>query len=449
MSLALCITSIIAPFLASGADGHAYSEDDVQDIHYYLNRPYICYKTKAYDKYCWVDNRKNDPDGIPANRKSWHECAEMCTTGKRWCTFIVYYPITGGCYFPADCDDMRPSANGAQVIYGIETTDRTRDCISLDFEPNLNSKLVPKWTPDTCTDFHPGCQKIGGQCNTRYLENVCPKSCDACEIRDATHVLYTTADEGVLTDNTDYLFLTPNKSYYVKIEILRNDLGQASEYATGIEVNGVSVGQCHPDGGDYDCTFFTCYEDVKIHTDNTGRVDMKVSLTGHSHDCDCDIKTWECERESAVLIGGRKAMTAVARFTFTEDLDDDVPTGEWRTIWSCTSPPNLSASYNYDFSLHEHKDDISAIRICTANNEMDCVTSEDSTVLARVRAGYRKAQDLNNGCNLACIKSKWEGPENRLQQLVNTCRIVTWSTTRAAMAMDCISVQTTAGGVMR
>ena len=50
--------------------------------------------------------------------------------------------------------------------------------------------------------------------------------------------------------------VTPNELFAVTVEILRNDLGSASERVTAIRIDGVKIGDCNPDGGDYDCTFF-------------------------------------------------------------------------------------------------------------------------------------------------------------------------------------------------
>jgi len=109
--------------------------------------------------------------------------------------------------------------------------------------------------------------------------------------------------------------VTPNVAYKVSFEILRNDLGDSHEYVTDVKVDGQSLGACHPDGGDFDCTFFTCPFSTSTVTSSSGTVALEIHIIGHSWDCDCDKSTWECSRENTVA--GRTKMTAVGRFTFT------------------------------------------------------------------------------------------------------------------------------------
>merc|ERR1712070_776653 len=116
-------------------------------------------------------------------------------------------------------------------------------------------------------------------------------------------------------DNKGSVQLNPNTQYAVSFEILRNDLGSASEYVTDVIVGKKSLGSCNPDGGDYDCTFFDCPFGEILVNSGDGLVDLNVKITGHSYDCDCDKSTWECSMEGKVA--GRTQMTAVGRFTFT------------------------------------------------------------------------------------------------------------------------------------
>ena len=105
--------------------------------------------------------------------------------------------------------------------------------------------------------------------------------------------------------------------YTVEMDILRNDLSGASEYVIDVTLDGVSVGGCNPDGGDYDCTFFSCpmaTPDLMIYT-ASGEIAVNMQFQGHSWDCDCDMDTWECSKESTVA--DRTAMSAVGRFFLT------------------------------------------------------------------------------------------------------------------------------------
>jgi len=108
--------------------------------------------------------------------------------------------------------------------------------------------------------------------------------------------------------------------YKINTEVLRNDLASGSERVNRILVNGVNLGGCNPDGGDYDCTFFNCFSSPMFFTATSTEVVIRVTYQGHSWDCDCDTTTWEsgdssCSKEKT--IAGRTPMSAVARFTFT------------------------------------------------------------------------------------------------------------------------------------
>jgi hypothetical protein len=110
-------------------------------------------------------------------------------------------------------------------------------------------------------------------------------------------------------------FVIGNSYKVDSVEVLRNDLGHASEYVTSIKLAGVEVGACHPDGGDYDCTFFNCRKSHTF-TAQSANPNFEVSVKGHSRDCDCDTNTWECSKEKTVA--GRTPMNIVARVTVSE-----------------------------------------------------------------------------------------------------------------------------------
>merc|ERR1712224_463342 len=129
-------------------------------------------------------------------------------------------------------------------------------------------------------------------------------------------MVYTTEAQGTWADFKGTATLVPNVAYSVKFELLRNDLGAASEKASDILVDGTSLGECNPDGGDYDCTFFNCpVPSGTTITSVTGIVQLRMKMQGHSSDCDCDETSWQCSRTNSVA--GRTAMTAVGRYTFT------------------------------------------------------------------------------------------------------------------------------------
>ena len=107
-------------------------------------------------------------------------------------------------------------------------------------------------------------------------------------------------------------------TYYVKAEVLRNDLEQSEEHVRSITLDGreLFANGCNPDGDDFDCTFFECplLKGFAI-TSTTGTIAVKMDFRGHSRDCDCDLSTWVCRKEDTVK--GLTPMEAVARFTLT------------------------------------------------------------------------------------------------------------------------------------
>ena len=130
------------------------------------------------------------------------------------------------------------------------------------------------------------------------------------------HMVY---GEGASTKSTyeSTINVAPNLDYEVKIEVLRNDLGSSDERVSKITVDGVAIGDCNPDGGDYDCTFFNCRDTIQneVVFSETGLIRVALTYQGHSWDCDCDKETWECSKENQVPT--RTPMTAAARITLT------------------------------------------------------------------------------------------------------------------------------------
>ena len=92
---------------------------------------------------------------------------------------------------------------------------------------------------------------------------------------------------------TQHVAVEAGMVYEVAVEILRNDLGDASEKVAWIKIDDQEItgGEgCKPDGGDYDCTFFACPEPkVPRHTATSSSMKIELNLVGHSHDCDCDL----------------------------------------------------------------------------------------------------------------------------------------------------------------
>ena len=131
-----------------------------------------------------------------------------------------------------------------------------------------------------------------------------------------THVVY---GEGKTAKATyeDVLEVRPDIVYSIKIEVLRNDLGDFSEKVSSIALNGEFIGDCNPDGGDYDCTFFDCARTLSTKRISSINGSIFASLTyhGYSWDCDCNKETWQCAKEETKP--GFSPMTAVAKITLT------------------------------------------------------------------------------------------------------------------------------------
>ena len=142
--------------------------------------------------------------------------------------------------------------------------------------------------------------------------------------REIVRVVYNSGTSGVSGDETVNRILTglvPNQQYQVSVEILRNGLGGRSEYVKSVYVGSGSnsnfgendLGEIHPDGSDYNCTWFAHQKSITVNATASGSAAISMTFTGHSHDCDCDTSTWSCSREFAVA--GRIPMMAAARFT--------------------------------------------------------------------------------------------------------------------------------------
>ena len=116
---------------------------------------------------------------------------------------------------------------------------------------------------------------------------------------------------------TETIQLVPEQKYWIKLDVLRNDLGDSGEEVSAIEINGQDFGKCKPDGGDYDCTFFNCKNELitnQIATQD-GRLQVAITFQGHSHDCDCDKSTWRCKKEG--VDQSLSPIVAAARITLS------------------------------------------------------------------------------------------------------------------------------------
>ena len=124
-------------------------------------------------------------------------------------------------------------------------------------------------------------------------------------------------DKEIIQEN---LIVQKDVRYFVKAEVLRNDLGDFWEYVNSITLDGRKLfeDKCSPDGDDYDCTFAECPVKERFSiTSSTGTIAVKMDFKGHSRDCDCDLQTWTCAKENTN--NAFVPVEAVARFTLTTD----------------------------------------------------------------------------------------------------------------------------------
>ena len=134
------------------------------------------------------------------------------------------------------------------------------------------------------------------------------------------HVIYEEGRTPPSWDRATYesvINVVPHLSYNVKVEILRNDLGDIREKVSNITFDGVNVGDCKPNEDDYDCTFFDCVQTIKNETisSSDGSITAALTYEGHSWNCDCDKQTWNCEKENTAI--ALTPMIAVAKLTLT------------------------------------------------------------------------------------------------------------------------------------
>jgi hypothetical protein len=245
-----------------------------------------------------------NPDG---SARPWCYTTDPST---RW-EYCTQIPLCAACY----------TGNGATYSGGASTTVSGLACQpwALDTPHSHNFNNLPSnYCRNPDGEPSPWCYTMNAQ--TRWelcAVPMCTAPIVAVAYSQGTTV-YSSPSAATTVD------VIPGETYNIRVEILRNDLGSASERVTAIRVGGTDIGGCNPDGGDYDCTFFDCASQLTasnlIMTATTGTLTLEVDITGHSHDCDCDMTSWtsgqaSCSRQDTVA--GRTPMTAVARFTLT------------------------------------------------------------------------------------------------------------------------------------
>tara|TARA_B110000208_G_scaffold5121_1_gene6609 strand:+ start:85 stop:1008 length:924 start_codon:yes stop_codon:yes gene_type:complete len=111
--------------------------------------------------------------------------------------------------------------------------------------------------------------------------------------------------------------LIPDVAYVITVEVLRSDLASGHEYVKSIVVGGNEMGACHPDGGDYDCTFSNSCPALSttVVASSIGDASVLMVFTGHSKDCNCDLTNGQIN--TAGFDGACLSETDSAGATFT------------------------------------------------------------------------------------------------------------------------------------
>jgi hypothetical protein len=120
-----------------------------------------------------------------------------------------------------------------------------------------------------------------------------------------------------------YIEASPGERYYLKMEVLMSDIGEVHEKVESVTINGQSMGECNPRGGDYECIFFKCPAEMEVTVPRDGKVNIKAKYVGNSHDCNCNLTTLQCSDERSSRPGHTFPVRAMVRFTMTpKDLGE-------------------------------------------------------------------------------------------------------------------------------
>ena len=357
-------------------------------------------------------NECRNPDGEPA---------PWCYTtdpAKRWDFCPI--PKCDACY---DGDGNTYRGPTAETITG-------RTCQKWTEQAPHGHSRTPTNYPDFGLADHNYCRNPDGEPAPWCYTTDPAKRWEYCPIpscsKKMTAMVYSEGTTAMSAPSaTGQINVVPGELYLVKVEILRNDLGSASERVTAIRVDGVDIGGCNPDGGDYDCTFFDCGSQLNLQNqlitaNEEGVMRFEIDVVGHSYDCDCDMQysfvenvrtgTWSCSMENTVA--GRTQMTAVARFTLVPggieppsappappsppapppppgvpghvdgigiDSDTMTPTCYFPKAGWCRGFDDCSVGYAHSPAqcwnkcYHKYQDDLVAIDLDEFNTDNDCI----------------------------------------------------------------------------
>lgn len=189
------------------------------------------------------------------------------------------------------------------------------------------SKFDPSWHPESTIRF--------GFAQSAQHENFSIKDFDImitpARAMDRGVIRKVVYQEGtsVKSKNAAFVMVRPNTKYRVSYSILKNDLGDAKERLVKATLDGKSLGGCKPPGGDYDCTFFKCSGTME-YTSKSGKANLMMEYEGHSKDCECNRRNWECFKEGKApreaeaggqtdikIKGGYTPVTYAAEWVFT------------------------------------------------------------------------------------------------------------------------------------
>lgn len=120
--------------------------------------------------------------------------------------------------------------------------------------------------------------------------------------------------------------LSVGSKYWLKMEVLKGDLNDRTEFVQAVRVNDKNEGSCNPVGGTaYDCTWHLCWSDKQFMA-KTNIVNLEAVVVKHAPSCRCNTETWDCE-DARQGDASLQLVDAAIRFTATKQADVDAALG--------------------------------------------------------------------------------------------------------------------------
>ena len=120
-----------------------------------------------------------------------------------------------------------------------------------------------------------------------------------------------------LTTYSDIIPVTPNVIYSIRLEVLQSGLGGSNKKVWDIKFDDNKIGACNLPGPGNSCHFHECGSAITLReiSSTSGKLVVDLRYSSHSHECDCDKMTWDCNPKGN--IAGRSNIVAAARVILT------------------------------------------------------------------------------------------------------------------------------------